>query len=46
MGFRSHVAGSIDLDYTDLIDRKLVRFMGDAAAYAYLSMDQAIKDAT
>lgn len=45
MGFRSHVAGSIDLDYTDLIDRKLVRFMGDAAAYAYLSMEQAIKDA-
>jgi len=45
MGFRSQVAGSIDLDYTDLIDRKLVRFMGDAAAYAYLSMDQAIKDA-
>ena len=45
MGFRSHVAGSVDLDYTDLIDRKLVRFMGDAAAYAYLSMDQAIKDA-
>ena len=45
MGFRSHVAGSIDLDYSGLIDRKLVRFMGDAAAYAYLSMDQAIKDA-
>ncbi|UTW05657.1 beta-ketoacyl-ACP synthase I (plasmid) [Amphritea atlantica] len=45
LGFRSQVAGSIDLDYTDLIDRKLVRFMGDAAAYAYLSMDQAIKDA-
>lgn len=45
MGFRSHVAGSIDLDYTGLIDRKLVRFMGDAAAYAYLSMEQAIKDA-
>lgn len=45
MGFRSQVAGSVDLDYTGLIDRKLVRFMGDAAAYAYLSMDQAIKDA-
>lgn len=45
MGFRSHVAGSVDLDYSDLIDRKLVRFMGDAAAYAYLSMEQAIKDA-
>lgn len=45
MGFRSHVAGSVDLDYSDMIDRKLVRFMGDAAAYAYLSMQQAIDDA-
>ncbi|MEH6576671.1 MAG: beta-ketoacyl-ACP synthase I [Amphritea sp.] len=45
MGFRSQVAGSVDLDYSALIDRKLLRFMGAAAAYAYLSMDQAIKDA-
>ncbi|OMH28415.1 beta-ketoacyl-ACP synthase I [Motiliproteus sp. MSK22-1] len=45
MGFRSHVAGSVDLDIDNLIDRKLRRFMGDAAAYAYLAMDQAIKDA-
>ena len=44
MGFRSQVAGSIDLDLDELIDRKLRRFMGHAAAYAYLSMDQAIKD--
>ena len=44
MGFRSQVAGSIDLDLASLIDRKLYRFMGDGAAYAYLSMDQAIKD--
>ena len=29
----------------DLIDRKVMRFMGDAAAYAYLSMQQAIADA-
>lgn len=44
MGFRSHVAGSIDLNLEELIDRKLKRFMGDAAAFAYLSMQQAIAD--
>ncbi len=45
LGFRSHVAGSIDIDLDELIDRKLRRFMGNAAAYSYLAMDQAIKDA-
>ncbi|WP_372738113.1 beta-ketoacyl-ACP synthase I [Neptunomonas sp.] len=45
LGFRSHVAGSIDIDLEALIDRKLRRFMGNAAAYSYLAMDQAIKDA-
>lgn len=45
MGLRSHVEGSIDLDLDALIDRKLKRFMGDAAAYTYLSMQQAIDDA-
>ena len=44
-GFRSHVAGSVDIDLEALIDRKLLRFMGDAAAYAYVSMAQAIEDA-
>lgn len=44
-GMRSHVAGAIDLDYTSLIDRKDVRFMGAAAAYGYLSLRQAIEDA-
>ncbi len=44
MGFRSHVAGSIDINLSELIDRKVLRFMGDAAAYAYLSMQQAIVD--
>ena len=43
-GFRSHVAGSVDIDLDSLIDRKLRRFMGDAAAYAYVSMAQAIED--
>lgn len=44
LGFRSQIAGSIDLDLDSLIDRKVKRFMGDAAAYAYVSMSQAIKD--
>ena len=45
MGLRSHVAGCIDLDLKALIDRKVKRFMGDAAAYSYLAMQQAIEDA-
>jgi 3-oxoacyl-[acyl-carrier-protein] synthase-1 len=44
MGLRSQVSGSIDLKLEELIDRKVYRFMGDAAAFAYLSMEQAIKD--
>ncbi|PXX94937.1 beta-ketoacyl-ACP synthase I [Halomonas sp. LBP4] len=44
-GFRSQVAGVVDIDLDALIDRKLLRFMGDAAAYAYVSMAQAIEDA-
>jgi 3-oxoacyl-[acyl-carrier-protein] synthase I len=45
MGFRSHVAGSVDINLAELIDRKILRFMGDAAAFAYISMQQAITDA-
>ena len=45
IGLRSHVSGSIDIDTTELIDRKLLRFMGDASAYSYLSMQEAIEDA-
>ena len=42
---RSRVWGNIKLDVAELIDRKVLRFMGEAAAYAYLSMQQAIADA-
>jgi 3-oxoacyl-[acyl-carrier-protein] synthase-1 len=45
MGLRSHVCGSVDIDIGEHIDRKVRRFMGDAAAYAYISMQQAIDDA-
>ncbi|SIQ80878.1 beta-ketoacyl-ACP synthase I [Marinobacterium stanieri] len=44
LGFRSQVAGSIDIDLDSLIDRKLRRFMGNASAYTYLAMKQAIED--
>jgi 3-oxoacyl-[acyl-carrier-protein] synthase-1 len=43
MGFRSQISGSINLDYSDLIDRKLLRFMGEASAYSYLAAIDAIK---
>jgi 3-oxoacyl-[acyl-carrier-protein] synthase-1 len=47
LGLRSHVSGSIqNLEPKEVIDRKLYRFMGDAAAYAYLSTEEAIKDAS
>ena len=42
MGLRSQVSGSVQLNLEELIDRKIYRFMGDAAAYAYLAMQQAI----
>ena len=45
MGLRSHIAGTVDIDFSEHIDRKQLRFMGDAAAYSYISMQQAIDDA-
>ncbi|WP_339805188.1 beta-ketoacyl-ACP synthase I [uncultured Marinobacter sp.] len=44
-GLRSQICGSIDLDYKELIDRKLLRFMCPASAYAYLAMREAIEQA-
>lgn len=44
MGFRSHVHGKPDIDLKEHIDKRLFRFMGDAAGYTHLSMEQAIAD--
>ena len=44
-GMRSHVSGSVDINTDEMIDRKVRRFMGGAAAYAYIAMQQAIEDA-
>ncbi len=45
LGLRSQVAGVVDIDLASLIDRKVLRFMGPTAAYAYVAMDQAIRQA-
>jgi 3-oxoacyl-[acyl-carrier-protein] synthase-1 len=46
MGLRSHVCGSVTpIDLKERIDRKARRFMGDASAYAYVAMQDAIADA-
>ena len=44
-GLRSQVGGAVEVDLEAAIDRKLRRFMSDAAAYSYLSMRDAIADA-
>ncbi|ATQ56123.1 beta-ketoacyl-ACP synthase I [Paracoccus yeei] len=43
-GFRSQVAGAVKLDVKDHVDKRVLRFMGPGAAYAYLAMQQAIED--
>ncbi len=45
LGFRTNVHGAIHLDLKALIDKKVKRFMGDAAAFNYLAMREAIADA-
>jgi len=44
LGFRSHIHGDIEVDLDQQIDRKLKRFMGDAAAYNYLAMEEAVSN--
>jgi 3-oxoacyl-[acyl-carrier-protein] synthase-1 len=45
LGFRSHVAGTLKIDLEPLVDRRLMRFMGNGSAYAYVAMKEAIADA-
>ena len=42
MGFRSHVSGSIEINLSDLIDRKVLRFMSEASGFAYLAAQEAL----
>ncbi|NDV49369.1 MULTISPECIES: beta-ketoacyl-ACP synthase I [unclassified Salipiger] len=43
-GFRSQIAGAIDLDVSEHVDKRTLRFMGPGAAYAHIAMQQAIAD--
>ena len=45
-GFRSHVAGNVKLDLSDLIDRKLMRFMAKGHAYTWVALQEAIADSS
>ena len=44
LGMRSRVHGKVDIDAKSMIDRKIYRFMGDAAAFSYIAMQEAIED--
>lgn len=43
-GFRSQIAGAVDIDIKEHVDKRALRFMGPGAAYAYIAMNQAIAD--
>jgi 3-oxoacyl-[acyl-carrier-protein] synthase-1 len=45
LGMRSQIAGRVSIDQKEMIDRKHLRFMGDAAAFSYVAMQEAIVDA-
>ncbi len=45
LGFRCQVHGTPKLDWEGMIDRKVRRFMGEGAAWNYIAMEQAIRDA-
>jgi len=44
LGFRSHIHGALNIDTAELIDRKTRRFMGDAAAFNHVAMQEAVED--
>ena len=44
IGMRSQISGSVEIDTVAMIDRKILRFMGDASAYRYIAMEQAFAD--
>ncbi|MGR3393893.1 MULTISPECIES: beta-ketoacyl-ACP synthase I [Rhodobacterales] len=43
-GFRSQIAGDVDIDVSEHVDKRTLRFMGPGAAYAHIAMQQAIAD--
>ena len=46
MGFRSHISGSINLNLSELIDRKTLRFMSEASGFGYIAAQEALLNAS
>jgi len=46
MGFRSHVSGSININLSELIDRKILRFMSKASGFGYIAAQEALTNAS
>ena len=46
MGFRSHISGSVNIDLSKLIDRKILRFMSEAAGFGYIAAQEAMLNAS
>ncbi len=46
MGFRSHVSGSININLSELIDRKTLRFMSEASGFGYIAAQEALLNAS
>ncbi len=44
LGFRSQVFGAPQLDWEEVLDRKVRRFMGAGSAWNYIAMEQAVRD--
>ena len=46
MGFRSHVSGAVNINLSELIDRKTLRFMSDASGFGYIAAQEALLNAS
>src|SRR5512138_2649017 len=44
LGFRSQVHGAPQLDASEVVDRRAMRFHGGGTAWNHVAMDQAIRD--
>ena len=46
MGFRSHVSGAVNINLSELIDRKTLRFMSEASGFGYIAAQEALLNAS
>ena len=46
MGFKSHVSGAVNINLSELIDRKTLRFMSEASGFGYIAAQEALLNAS